>query len=144
MESNLENIVITQLSSFDVDGGRVMHGIKKNDVGYVGLGEVYFSYINPKAVKAWKKHNRMTLNLVVPLGKVRFVFCNPLSEGRYRVEDVGENNYVRLTVPSGIWFGFQGIATHPSLVTNIADLQHDATEVERQAVSSFDYQWEEL
>ena len=50
MESNLENIVITQLSSFDVDGGRVMHGIKKNDVGYVGLGEVYFSYINPKAV----------------------------------------------------------------------------------------------
>ena len=43
-----------------------MHGIKKNDTGYVGFGEVYFSYINPKAVKAWKKHNRMTLNLVVP------------------------------------------------------------------------------
>jgi dTDP-4-dehydrorhamnose 3,5-epimerase len=144
MDSNLENIVITQLSTFDIDVGRVMHGIKKNETGFVGFGEVYFSYINPKAVKAWKKHNRMTLNLVVPLGKVRFVFCNPLSEGRYRVEDVGESNYVRLTVPPGIWFGFQGIATHPSLVTNIADLQHDAAEVERQAVSSFDYQWEEL
>ena len=143
-ESNLNNIVITQLSTFDVDGGRVMHGIKKNDIGYVGLGEVYFSYIDPKAVKAWKKHNRMTLNLVVPLGKVRFVFCDPLSEGHYRVEDVGEGNYVRLTVPPGIWFGFQGIALQPSLVTNIADLQHDAAEVERQAVLSFDYQWEKL
>jgi dTDP-4-dehydrorhamnose 3,5-epimerase len=143
-ESNLNNIVITQLSIFDVDGGRVMHGIKKNDIGYVGLGEVYFSYIDPKAVKAWKKHNRMTLNLVVPLGKVRFVFCDPLSEGHYRVEDVGEGNYVRLTVPPGIWFGFQGIALQPSLVTNIADLQHDSAEVERQAVLSFDYQWEKL
>jgi dTDP-4-dehydrorhamnose 3,5-epimerase len=143
-ESNLNNIVITQLSTFDVDGGRVMHGIKKNDIGYVDLGEVYFSYIDPKAVKAWKKHNRMTLNLVVPLGKVRFVFCDPLSEGHYRVEDVGEGNYVRLTVPPGIWFGFQGIALQPSLVTNIADLQHDSAEVERQAVLSFDYQWEKL
>ena len=141
MESNLENIIITRLSTFDVDGGRVMHGIKKNDVGYVDLGEVYFSYINHKSVKAWKKHNLMTLNLVVPLGEVRFVFCDPLNEGHYRVEDVGEGNYVRLTVPPGIWFGFQGIALQPSLVTNIADLQHDAAEVERQSVSSFDYQW---
>ena len=143
-DSDLENIRVTQLSTFDVDGGRVMHGIKKNDTGYVGLGEVYFSYIDPKAVKAWKKHNRMTLNLVVPLGKVRFVFCDPLNDGHYRVEDIGEGNYVRLTVPPGIWFGFQGIALQPSLVTNIADLQHDAAEVERQAVSSFDYQWEKL
>lgn len=143
-ESNLNNIVITQLSTFDVDGGRVMHGIKKNDMGYVGLGEVYFSYIDPKAVKAWKKHNRMTLNLVVPLGKVRFVFCDPLSDGHCRVEDIGEGNYVRLTVPPGIWFGFQGISLQPSLVTNIADLQHDPAEVERKAVSSFDYQWEKV
>ena len=134
----------TQLSTFDVSGGTVMHGIKKNDIGYVGLGEVYFSYINPNAVKAWKKHNRMTLNLVVPSGKVRFVFCDPLRDYQYRVEDIGEDNYVRLTVPPGIWFGFQGIALQPSLVTNIADLQHDAAEVERQAVSSFDYQWEKV
>ena len=142
--SNLENIKVTQLSTFDVEGGSVLHAIKKDDVGYMGLGEVYFSFINPRAIKAWKLHKRMTLNLVVPLGKVRFVFCDPLSEGHYRVEDVGEGNYVRLTVPPGIWFGFQGIALQPSLVTNIADLQHDAAEVERQAVSSFDYQWEKI
>ena len=144
LESNLNNIIITQLSTFDVSGGTVMHGIKKTDQGYAGLGEVYFSYINPKAIKAWKKHNQMTLNLVVPLGKVRFVFCDSLSEGRYRVEDIGESNYVRLTVPPGIWFGFQGIALQPSLVTNIADLHHDPSEVERKEVTFFDYQWEKL
>ncbi len=143
-ESILNNIKITQLSTFDVDGGSVLHAIKKDDIGYVGLGEVYFSYINPKAIKAWKKHRRMTLNLVVPSGMVRFVFCDPFKEGNYRVEDIGEKNYVRLTVPPNIWFGFQGISSQPSLVTNIADLQHDPTEVERQAVSSFNYQWEKI
>ena len=73
-ESSLEDIKITPLSTFDVDGGSVLHAIKKDDIGYVGLGEVYFSYVNPNAIKAWKLHKRMTLNLVVPLGKVRFVF----------------------------------------------------------------------
>jgi len=140
-ESNLNNIVITQLSTFDVDGGRVMHGIQKNDTGYVGFGEVYFSYIDVNAVKAWKKHNRMTLNLVVPSGKVRFVFCDPLNDGHYRVEDIGEDNYVRLTVPPGIWFGFQGIAKHPSLVTNVADLKHDVNEVTREEIAAFSYKW---
>jgi len=144
LTSNLNEILVTQLSTFEVKGGDVMHGMKKNDLGYLGFEEVYFSLINPKAVKAWKKHNRMTLNLVVPSGKVRFVFCDPLRDYQYRVEDIGEDNYVRLTVPPGIWFGFQGIALKPSLVTNIANLQHDATEVERQAVSSFNYQWKKI
>jgi dTDP-4-dehydrorhamnose 3,5-epimerase len=140
-ELSIEDIKITPLSTFDVDGGSVLHAIKKDDIGYVGLGEVYFSYIDPKAVKAWKKHNRMTLNLVVPLGKVRFVFCDPLNDGHYRVEDIGEGNYVRLTVPPGIWFGFQGIAKHPSLVTNIADLKHDVNEVTRKEIAAFSYKW---
>jgi dTDP-4-dehydrorhamnose 3,5-epimerase len=140
-ELSIEDIKITPLSTFDVDGGSVLHAIKKDDIGYVGLGEVYFSYINPKAVKAWKRHNRMTLNLVVPLGKVRFVFCDSLNDGHYRVEDIGEDNYVRLTVPPGIWFGFQGIAKHPSLVTNIADLKHDVNELTRKEIAAFSYKW---
>ena len=143
-ESILTNIRITQLSIIDVKGGNILHGIKKNDIGYVGLGEVYFSYIEPHAIKAWKKHNLMTLNLVVPSGKVRFVFYDPISNDKYRIVDIGEDNYVRLTVPPGIWFGFQGIALKPSLVTNIANLEHDADEVERLAVSSFNYQWEKI
>ena len=59
------------------------------------------------AVKAWKQHRRMTLNLVVPVGNVRFVFL--ADEGKaQREETIGVSNYVRLTVPPGVWFGFQG------------------------------------
>ena len=140
----LDKIKITPLSTFDIDGGAVLHAMKNGDIGYMGFEEVYFSYVQPKAIKAWKLHKRMTLNLVVPLGKVRFVFCDPLIPSNYRVEDVGEGNYVRLTVPPKVWFGFQGISKSDSLVTNIADLKHDANEVERKSISLFDYKWEQL
>ncbi|MBF0439526.1 MAG: dTDP-4-dehydrorhamnose 3,5-epimerase, partial [Magnetococcales bacterium] len=58
-----------------------------------------------------------------------------------RMEEVGESRYVRLTVPPGIWFGFQGRATHSSLLMNIADIEHDSAEVLRKVVDDFDYNW---
>lgn len=138
---NIDDIIVTKLSQFPVEGGSVLHAIKEDEIGYNNFGEVYFSYVNPGAVKAWKLHERMTLNLVVPLGNVRFVFCNPITKGSYRVEDIGEANYVRLTVPPNIWFGFQGISLQPSLVVNIADLKHDANEVNRKEIAEFCYVW---
>ena len=138
---NLNDIIITELSHFPMEGGSVLHAIKEDEIGYNRFGEVYFSYINPGAVKAWKLHKRMTLNLVVPLGNVRFVFCDPLTKGHYQVEEIGEANYVRLTVPPNIWFGFQGISSQPSLVANIADLKHDPNEVNRKEIAELCYVW---
>tara|TARA_B100001093_G_scaffold91226_1_gene83376 strand:+ start:2790 stop:3215 length:426 start_codon:yes stop_codon:yes gene_type:complete len=137
----LNKIKITKLSTFPLDTGNVLHAIKKDDKGFNGLGEVYFSFINPNAIKAWKLHQHMTLNLVVPLGMVRFVFINPQIPDVSRVEDIGEKNYVRLTVPPNIWFGFKGISGEPSLVTNIADLKHDPNEVTKRDILAFNYQW---
>ena len=44
----------------------------------------------------------MTLNLVVPIGMVRFVFLDSQSSKVSRVEDIGEKNYARPTVPPGL------------------------------------------
>ena len=137
----LDSIKSIPISSFDVDGGKVLHGIKNDDVGFVDFGEVYFSYVNPGAIKAWKLHQRMTLNLVVPLGSVRFVFSDALASSNYRVESIGEENFCRLTVPPKIWFGFQGMASEPSLVVNIADLKHDENEVVRKPITDFCFEW---
>ena len=61
------------LKKIEVPGGNVFHAMKNTDDGYNGFGEVYFSKIEPNAIKAWKRHKEMTLNLVVPVGKIRFV-----------------------------------------------------------------------
>ena len=71
---SLDDIIVTPLKRIPTDGGDVMHALKFSDNGFKGFGEVYFSWIEQGIIKAWKRHQRMTLNLVVPLGEVRFVF----------------------------------------------------------------------
>ena len=136
----LDDIVVTHLKRIPTEGGDVMHGIKSLDSGFVGFGEAYFSWVKQGAVKAWKQHTRMTMNVIVPVGTVRFVFCID-GGGRYRVEDIGEERYVRLSVPPGLWFGFQGLSVPQSLVLNVASIEHDPTEVNRLEKNSIDYNW---
>ena len=141
---SLNEIMVTSLDKISTEGGDVMHAMKKSSLGFKAYGEAYFSSIQYNNVKAWKKHNRMTLNLVVPSGSVRFVFAlNPI-ENIFRVEEIGENRYFRLTVPPGIWFGFQGLSSGSSLILNIADIEHDPSEVLKKPSSAFSFDWSKL
>jgi dTDP-4-dehydrorhamnose 3,5-epimerase len=146
---SLEDICVTPLKVITTGGGDVMHALKKSDNGYNGFGEVYFSWVEQGAIKAWKCHQRMTLNLIVPLGEVRVVFhcevCSSEQKSRphneFRVEKLGNDRYSRITVPPGIWFGFQGLATGSSLLMNVADMEHDPREVLRKADTGFNFDW---
>ena len=142
---SLDDILVTPLKRIPTVGGDVMHGLKKSDNGFNGFGEVYFSWVEQGAIKAWKCHQRTTLNLLVPLGEVRFVFfsmeCLAEEKEEFRIEELGDNRYSRLTVPPGIWFGFKGLSSDISLLMNIIDLEHDPDEVLKKEISEFDYDW---
>ena len=138
---NLNDILVTPLKRIPTTGGDVLHALKNSDTGFNGFGEVYFSLVEQGAIKAWKCHQRMTLNLIVPVGEVSFVFHLTNQKTIFRTENIGEERFLRLTVPPGIWFGFQGIATERSLLTNLADMAHDPDEVLRKETSEFDYDW---
>lgn len=120
-----------------------MHALKSHESTYCGFGEAYFSWINQKEVKAWKMHSKMTMNLIVPIGNVRFVFI--LNEGRTEQEireiEIGQRNYSRITVPPGIWFGFQNQDKEASLVLNIGNIEHDPHEVSKLPIETFDFDW---
>jgi dTDP-4-dehydrorhamnose 3,5-epimerase len=139
----LSDIKVTPLKRISTSGGDVLHAMKKGDQGFGGFGEAYFSWVSSGAVKAWKRHTKMEMNLVVPVGNVRFVFFSHglNSEEEFRTEDIGEDRYVRITVPPAVWFGFQGVGWKDSLVLNIANIPHDPSEVERLSLSEVDYKW---
>ena len=118
-----------------------MHGLKKSDNGFNGFGEIYFSWVEQGAIKAWKCHQRMTMNLVVPKGEVSFVFHLTNQKNSFRTENIGEERYVRLTVPPLIWFGFRGRGSGQSLLMNLADMAHDPDEILRETTSEFIYNW---
>ena len=139
----LADILVTLLRRIENTGGGVLHGMKQSDTGYTGFGEAYFSWVSAGAIKAWKRHTQMTMNVVVPVGQVRFVFRCVNADGieEFRIEEIGVDRYARLTVPPGIWFGFQGLHTPQSLLLNIANIPHDPNEVERLALTDINYDW---
>ena len=69
----IKDVILTPLKKIYHPKGDILHGIKKIDKGYLGFGEAYFSTINYNEIKGWNRHKRMTLNLVVPIGSVKFV-----------------------------------------------------------------------
>lgn len=140
---SLSCIEVTLLKRIETGGGDVLHALKKDDVGYAGFGEVYFSWISEGVVKGWKRHTKMTMNIVVPVGQVRFVFRLAGADGvdEYRVEEIGVGYYARITVPPGVWFAFQGLNLPASLVMNIGNIPHDPYEVERMSLDKIDYAW---
>ena len=146
MGATIESALFTPLKRIHTPGGDVLHGMKTQDIGFDGFGEVYFSFIEPGAIKGWKRHREMTLNLLVPVGAVKFVLFDDRieSEKKGKFEEIticSEKNYGRLTVPPGIWAGFQGIGPGASLVTNVANLPHDSAEVDRMEIGKLDFQW---
>ena len=55
-----------------------------NSIEYI---EAYFSIIKPGYIKAWKLHKKMTMNIVVPIGSVQFVFYDKNKELIIRFSD---------------------------------------------------------
>ena len=136
----VQDINIHRLKKIDLPGGGVLRGLRKSDQDYIGFGEAYFSQVDFGAIKAWKLHTKMTMNIMVPIGEVHFAFIDEM--GGFRTETLGANNYARLSVPPGIWFGFKGLAETLSTLLNIANIEHSPDEIERKELHEFQYNWE--
>lgn len=137
-----KDILLTPLRRIDGPSGAVMHAMKASAVGFAGFGEAYFSEIHPGAVKGWRRHNRVTLNLIVPRGDVRFVMHDDrVAPGRFVAHTIGTSYYARLTVPPGVWVAFRGEAPETSLILDIIDEEHEPSELEVRPLSSVAYAW---
>ena len=138
---NINYAFESDLKKIPLDNGDVLHGFKKSDNGFKGFGEIYFSKINYKKIKAWKMHPKVTLNLIVPFGNVEFALLN--KDGNFKTVFIGEENFKRLTIPPGIWHGFKGHHQEFSIIASVIDTIHDPNEAERKKISSFKYDWQE-
>ena len=139
----IKDVVVTNLDVIDTPGGNVMHAMKKTSDGYMGFGEAYFSQVDKGAIKAWKRHKEMTLNLVVPVGEIRVVLFDDreMSNMQFQEFIISKNNYCRLTLPPMVWMGFQGLSSDGSMLLNIANIEHDPGEVDRLQINDINFDW---
>ena len=72
----IHDIKITPLKIISDDRGKVMHMLRKDSAIFDKFGEIYFSKIRKKSIKAWKMHKKNICNILVISGCVQFVFIN--------------------------------------------------------------------
>jgi len=142
----IEGVIVTPLSVIETKGGDVLHGLKQSEQGYTSFGEAYFSMIDYGVIKGWKRHKEMILNLVIPLGSVRFILYEDRSNfGCYKefqeIVISRTDNYCRLTVPPMVWMAFQGVDANTSMLLNIASMEHSQEEVDRKELHEIEFDW---
>ena len=105
--NKIKNIKKIKLLIFKNNKGNVLRAFRKQEDKIGKFGEVYLSWINKKAIKGWKYHKRMHMNLVVPVGLVKFVFYE---DKKFKEIIIGEKKYHRIYVPNRIYFAFQNLS----------------------------------
>ena len=143
VSTNCNSVLFTPLRRIDTPGGDVFHGMKNSDPGFCGFGEAYFSAIQYRYVKGWKRHRAMTLNLLVPTGEVQITVVGETG-GSFQNFVLGPNDaktYGRLTIPPNLWVAFGGMHVGTSMVLNLASHLHDPEEAESCPLTSFPWVW---
>lgn len=131
----IEGVVITPLKQIVDERGKIMHMLRSDDDVFENFGEIYFSCVNPEAIKGWHIHSRMVLNYAVPFGHIKFVLYDDRegSPTRGEVQEIfiGPDNYCLVTVPVNVWNGFKGIGDTQAIVANCPTMSHDPDEISR-------------
>lgn len=141
----IEGIEIFPLAVIETEKGSVRHILKKSSIGFDDFGEAYFSEICQGAIKGWKKHKKMVMNLFIAEGEVNFVFFddrqNSKTLGSFFSVTLSLEKYCRIRVPAGVWMAFQGVGNKTNRILNIASIEHDPNEVEQSPIDVFPYEW---
>lgn len=133
--NTIHDVIITPLKQICDERGKVMHMLKSSDEHFKKFGEIYFSCVNPGAIKAWHIHEKMTLNYACISGMIKLVLYDDRKDsatnGIVQEIFIGDSNYQLVTIPANIWNGFKGISTKVSIVANCSTIAHDPYEIRR-------------
>ncbi len=128
----MEGVNVFPLKIIKTPNGEVKHALKASDDSFSEFGEAYFSSVDFGAIKGWKKHTQMILNLIVPVGEIKFTIFDDRegsdSFGKYFSIILGVGNYQRLSISPNLWVAFEGIGKGENTLLNIASIEHNPDE----------------
>jgi len=144
----IDGVIIAELEQIEDERGAILHMLRSDSPDFTHFGECYFSEIIPGYVKAWKCHLRQTQRVAVPIGRVHLVLYDDrigsITKGSVYTVSLGRpDNYVRITIPPMVWYGFTCISDYPALLVNCTDIPHDPRECMKKSPDdpAMPYQW---
>ena len=145
--NNISGVEIIKKNVITDDRGKILHMLKVDDNNFKKFGEIYFSYVYPKKIKAWHIHKKMTLNYVAAYGKIKLVLYDDRKESKTfgKIQEIflSNDNHLLVSIPPLIWNGFSSADDNLAVLANCSDIPHDKTEILRldHDDPKFPYNW---
>ena len=131
----IDGVTITPLKQIVDERGKIMHMLRRDAPHFQEFGEIYFSWVNPGAIKAWHIHKSMTINNAVMSGRAKLVMYDMRKDsptkGELQEVFFGEDNYVLVQMPPGIANGYKAYGDKMVILANCATEPHRPDEIVR-------------
>jgi dTDP-4-dehydrorhamnose 3,5-epimerase len=144
----IEGVQIVKKKQIVDDRGKILHMLRSDDKIFQKFGEIYFSFVNPKKIKAWHFHKLMTLNYVAVYGSIKLVLYDDRekskTKGKIQEITLSNDNHHLVSIPPKIWNGFCSSNDKIAVLANCSDIPHDKEEIIRlpHDDARFPYKWE--
>lgn len=117
----IHGVIVSPLKIIPDERGCVRHFIRSDDPDFTVFGETYITEVYKGVVKAWHGYPTKLMHYTVIRGMVQLALFDTrkLSKTFQKSETlfVGEQNYVRVTIPPGVFNGFKGLTDSIVVVT---------------------------
>ena len=141
----INGIIVSKEKIITHEKGDIHHIMKKSHNGFYGFGEVYISKIKYHDIKAWKKHNEMICNFVVIHGQIKIVVYDNRNNSKTKTVFnefvLSKENYCRITIPNGLWYGFKGLSKDENILLNFSNIIHNSDEQINKEINLLNYKW---
>ena len=132
----IEGVQVHPLLQIPDERGCIMHMLRCDDAHFEAFGEIYFSVVYPGVIKGWHLHREMTLNYAVVAGRIRLGLYDERKDsstaGTHQEILLGGDHYALVTIPPGIWNGFEALDGKPAIVANCPTEPHAPDEIVRE------------
>ena len=145
--SKIEGVKVIKKDQLIDERGKILHMLRSDDDNFTKFGEIYFSFVNPKKIKAWHYHEIMTLNYIAVWGEIKLVLYDnrPESNSKGVLQEftLSKDNHYLISIPPQIWNGFCSNNSKEAVLANCSDIPHDKFEIKRIPFddSSIPYNW---
>jgi len=143
----IDGVFVKQLKRIPDERGAIFHMLRNDDPLFIRFGEIYFATVHPGVIKGWHHHREMTLNYAVIQGMIKLVLFDGRKDsptvGNLMEVFMGEENYLLVQIPPGVWNGTKGMGTKTAMIANCATLAHDPGEMQRKDpfTNEIPYDW---
>lgn len=137
------DVKVTPLKKIPDQRGCVRHFIRHDDEDFSRFGECYLTSVYKGVKKAWHGYPTKTIHYVVAKGMVQLaLYDSRKGGGSFREMEtlfVGDDNYVRVTIPPGVFNGFKGLTD--ALIVVVASEPFSEKGIIRFPPDYFAYDW---